>query len=124
MTQLIPTRYIVMRPEQSHESATVEWPREPSYAQLRAAIGPLLDGGDIERVSVLADPTFSKGTRETWKPLDMFVDEDGHSKGLPRNEAATLIYRRNWLLQHPETDPESMPHIVGPAVLFSRRVWF
>ena len=59
------------------------------------------------------------------KPVaDMFVDEDGLTKRLPRNKKATAIYRNNWLTQHPNTDPESMACIVGPAVVFSARVWY
>jgi hypothetical protein len=113
-----------MRPGLPHETRSVEWPREPTLPELKAVIVPLLNGADMERVAVLADPSFSVGTRETWRGLDMFVDEIGALKGLPRNEAATVIYRRNWLLQHPETEPESLANICGPAVLFSRRVWF
>ena len=45
-------------------------------------------------------------------------------KNLPRNEKATAIYRNNWLTQHPNTDPEMMAFIVGPAVVFSDRVWY
>jgi hypothetical protein len=56
--------------------------------------------------------------------LDMFVDEDSHGRERPRNEAATTIYRANALRQFPGTDPESLPWIAGPAVLFDRRVWF
>ena len=55
---------------------------------------------------------------------DMFVDEDGFTKNLPRNEKATAIYRNNWLTQYPNTDPEMMAFIVGPAVVFSDRVWY
>lgn len=55
---------------------------------------------------------------------DMFVDEDGFTKNLPRNEKATAIYRNNWLTHHPNTDPESMACIAGPAVVFSDRVWY
>jgi hypothetical protein len=54
----------------------------------------------------------------------MFVDEMGLPKNLPRNEKATEIYRNNWLTQHPGADPDSLPHIAGTAVIFSRRVWF
>lgn len=50
---------------------------------------------------------------------DMFVGEtsainDRHI----RNVRATEIYRNNWLTRHPGTDPESLPAISGPAVLF------
>jgi hypothetical protein len=42
---------------------------------------------------------------------------------LPRNEAATLIYRRNAMLHQGVKDPEEVSFIVGPAVLFDRIVW-
>ena len=80
-------------------------PRRPSVNQLNAY---------TEHVNVLV------GSRYT----DMFVDEDGFTKNLPRNEKATAIYRNNWLTQHPNTDPEMMAFIVGPAVVFSDRVWY
>jgi len=118
--ELLPTKLLIMRPDQPHETREVELPRDPGYDRLRALLDPLLDGGNLEHVSVLAD--FAGGLN--FKPADMFVDDDGHSKGLPRNETATVIYRRNWLLRHPDVDPESIPFIVGPAVLFHRRVWF
>lgn len=118
------TKLLIMRPEQPHESAEHDLPREPGYHKLKEILTPLLDGAPLEHVSVLAD--FNGGL--DFKPADMFVvDEMGHVRAggpLPRNEAATLIYRRASLLQRPGTDPESLPHIVGPAVLFSRRVWF
>jgi hypothetical protein len=47
----------------------------------------------------------------------------GHPKGLPRNENATVIYRRNALLRQGVKDPETLPWIAGPAVLFERIVW-
>jgi len=60
--------------------------------------------------------------------LDMFVDENGLMKQLPRNEVATTEYRRACLagktVVPPPSDPELLNFIVGPAVLFERRVWF
>lgn len=115
------TRILIMRPNQPHETVEHDLPRDPGYDRLKVLLGPILgEGRWLERVAVLAD--FDGGT--DFKPSDMFVDEDGHDAGLPRNEAATVIYRRNWLIQHPSTDPETMPHIVGTAILFDRRVWF
>jgi hypothetical protein len=58
------------------------------------------------------------------KYRDMFVDELGHEKGLPRNENATGIYRANELVHaKPPPKPEALPFIVGPAVLFAKSVW-
>jgi hypothetical protein len=56
---------------------------------------------------------------------DMFVDETGALKGLPRNDKATTIYLNNMRTHDPENpaliDP---PAIYGPAVLFDTKVWF
>jgi hypothetical protein len=114
------TRFLIMRPDQPHETSEVDWPPEPGYDKLRALLTPLLDGADLEHVTVLAD--FCGGA--DYKRADMFVDETSVLKGLPENGAATAIYRRNWMMQHPEQDPETLPAIAGPAILFERRVWF
>jgi hypothetical protein len=115
------TRIRIIRPGQADVHQDHELSREPGYEALKELITPFLGGAWMERVAVLAD--FDQAGAPP-KPTDMFVDEDGHSKGLPRNEVATAIYRRHWLNQHPGTDPETLPHIVGVAVLFDRRVWF
>jgi hypothetical protein len=101
---------------------------------------PLLDGGDPEHVLVYSGARPYLGDRFY---RDMFVDEEGQAlllrltedgvsavrdrpgKGLPRNEAATALYRRNVLMHEAPSDPESHPWIAGPAVFFpDRRVWF
>lgn len=104
----------IMRPGKPGETQLVDLAPEPGYRALSAILRPLLDGAELEHVTVLHDG----------EPADMFVDECGSIKRLPRNEAATAIYRNNWLTQHPKAAPESLPAIYGPAVLFSRRVWF
>lgn len=91
----------------------VDWPREPSFKQLDRLLKPLFQNRDWEHVTVLYE-----GRRG-----DMFVDERGAIDDFPRNERATVIYRTNWLTQHPEADPESIPAIYGLAVLFERIVW-
>lgn len=113
------TRYTIMRPERPHEGGDVDWPRAPGYDRLKALLTPLLDG-NLEHVSVLAD--FAGG--DDYQRADMFVDAEGQLKRLPRNEAATMIYRRATLLRASGTDPDSLPCIVGPAILFERQVWF
>ena len=116
------TEYTIYRPGASEpESHTVELPAEPTYDQLSALVRPLLNGGWIERVRVLLNANDPEAEPEY---SDMFVDEDGHLKNLPRNDAATALYRANWLKQHPGTPPESLPVIVGVAIVFSRPVWF
>ena len=55
---------------------------------------------------------------------DMFVDELGHSEGLPFNEMATAIYRANALAhEQPTPKPEELPWIAGNAIVFHERVW-
>lgn len=118
------TRILIMRPGQKNEQQEVDLPEDPGYHKLREIIAPLLDKGELEHVSVLAD--FDGGTQ--YKPLDMFVDDRGLLKHLPRNEAATTIYRRANLTGRSAApkvdDPEMLSSICGPAILFDRRVWF
>lgn len=124
MADLIATKFLIMRSDLPHETQTIELPRDPGYIALRNIIAPLLNKGNLEHVSVLAD--FHGETN--YKPLDMFVDDSGLIKGLPRNEAATLIYRRANLMGRSAApkvaDPEQLSYICGTAILFSRRVWF
>lgn len=54
---------------------------------------------------------------------DMFVNEHGLELGLPLNRAATEIYRHNVLHHKPGTAPETMPYIVGTALLFRNKIW-
>nr|WP_258045667.1 hypothetical protein [Mesorhizobium sp. NBSH29] len=89
----------------------LEMKSSPTLSELRVVVEPYLDGQGLERVRVL--------DCETYK--DMFVGDD--SGGGIRNVRATEIYRNNWLTHNPGTDPESLPAIAGPAVLFHRRVW-
>lgn len=55
---------------------------------------------------------------------DMFVDEMGHMRAepKPRNDAATRLYRNNWLV-HEGGAPEDLPWIAGNAIVFDRIVW-
>jgi hypothetical protein len=107
------TSYKVMKVDGSEEAGAVDWPREPGYAAISKLVNPLL-GAELEHVSVLHDG----------KPSDMFVDGDGQIKGLPRNEAATAIYRAYAMKRDPDRDPEDIPWIAGTAVIFDRRIWY
>jgi hypothetical protein len=54
----------------------------------------------------------------------MFVDELGHAHGLPYNMLATQLYYVNTVRQGgPRPNPKIDPVIVGPAVVFGRKVW-
>lgn len=93
---------------------TVEMSARPKLQELKDVVLPHLDGQDMEHVAVLHDR----------KRCSMFVGETSVLDGRIRNVRATEIYRNNWLTQHPGTDPENLPCICGPAVLFDRNVWF
>src|SRR5882672_4639557 len=113
------TKLLIMIPEEANEGREVELPRFPSYPTLRDLLTPIIGCKHIEHVSVLAD--FKGGL--DFKRADMFVDEDGHARGLARNGNATAIYRRNALIHQGVEDPESLSWIAGVAVLFERVVW-
>jgi hypothetical protein len=105
------TSYQILEVHGKVTTGSVDWPEEPGYDLFRALLDPII--GRFEHVAVLHE-----GGRR-----DMFVNEMS-AFDMPRNEAATRIYRNNTLTRSPETDPESIPAIHGPAVLFGRRVWF
>jgi hypothetical protein len=115
----VKTRFLVLRPEEPNEGLTVELPRRPTYEQIAAVVRPVLQCEWFEHVSVLAD--FKGGL--AFGRADMFVDEMGHPKNLPRNGNATAIYRRNALLHQGVKDPETLDWIAGPALLCERVIW-
>lgn len=108
-----PITAIIYQPDGSSEVRELDLPDLPDIYDLRELIGPMV-GGYPDHVSVL-----HQGRR-----ADMFVEECSAVSGQPRNEAATAIYRTAWLSTHPKDDPEGLPAIHGPAVLFTKRVWF
>lgn len=116
MTEIDTSYQIIPPGDAAAPQVTVRWPKKPGYQLIKALVEPHLGGEPMEHVTVLC-----RGKRS-----DMFVSELGRLQlttraPLPRNERATAIYRTNW---HPGTDPELLPWIAGPAVLFFRRVWF
>ena len=113
------TGYSIYLTNGTRVDATCELAETPGYDAINAVVRPLISTlltthDYIEHVAVLVD-----GERR-----DMFVDEDGQNKRLPRNEAATTHYRRSWMTTYPKHDPETLPYIYGDAVLFKRRIWF
>lgn len=108
------TKLKIIQPNGEETEMVIDMAPCPTLHDIQAVLAPYFGRAYTERVNVLEDDGYT----------DMFVDEDGFAKGLPRNEKATAIYRRNWLEQHPQVHPESMNCIVGTAVVFSRRVWF
>jgi hypothetical protein len=113
------TKMLIMVPDQPNTKLEIELVKYPSYETLKQLLGPIIVCAHVEHVSVLAD--FEGAT--AYRKSDMFVDEDGHAKGLPLNGNATAIYRRNALLHQGVKDQDSLPWIAGTAVLFDRIVW-
>lgn len=108
------TAYTIFLADGGVERGAIEWPRKPGWRRIQAFMAPLIGAGhNFEHVSVL----FQGALR------DMFVDDMGAIWRLPRNEAATRIYRAHWLKHNPDSDPEKLPAIYGVAVLFHREVW-
>jgi hypothetical protein len=96
------------------EARNLTGPFAGGYDSLKKLIGEYFDE-DFEHVAVLFD-----GHRR-----DMFVGGTSSINGRHiRNIRATEIYRANALSQDPDLDPEELPAISGPAVLFpSYIVW-
>lgn len=107
------TPYTIIRADGAQEVREAVLGEHSNYEALQALLCPLLDCDYAEHVRVLHNGEY----------LDLFVDEDGLHKDLPRNELATTIYRNNVMTHEPDTDPESLPFIAGDAVLFDRKVW-
>lgn len=104
-------------------TGSIDWPKEPSFEQMKALIEPLIQTPGystayIKHVRVWHENQY----------VSMFVDDMGALKKLPVNEAATLIYHANMVMQAreegEEADTSDWPKIHGPAVLFNRNVWF
>jgi len=113
------TTYTVISPDGTQTHGDVDFPENPGFHLLRALISPLIGNEPIEHVAVL-----HLGLR-----CDMFVSELGHlttdtrRAPMPLNPSATAIYRNAAMTHEPALDPNTLPTIVGPAVLFDRIVW-
>jgi hypothetical protein len=112
--ELVRTVFDVIRVSGPIETHDVYWPRNPGYSKLAATIRPILNGSHLEHVSVI----YKK------RRADMFVDDEGRTAGLPRNDRATAIYREWSMSQRRYDDPEDIPWIAGTAIIFHRLVWF
>lgn len=118
--KLIGCAVTILRPGAADRTiVNVRLTAKPSLRELHAFLDPyFVREGEtkaryFEHVSVLFND----------KLADMFVDETGVNDGLPRNDAATAIYRAAFLRNHPEAEPESLPHIAGIAVIPWRKLW-
>lgn len=110
---IIKTTMLILFANGGSSTFTLELAEDPGYDRLRALAGPHIDG-DWEHVTVLYQG----------KRADMFVDGESVRKGLPPNAKATEVYRAAWMAQHPGANPEELPAIYGPAVVFDRQVWW
>jgi hypothetical protein len=99
----------------------VDLPEFPTRAELRLVVEPHLSGMAMHHVQVLAPAGEWERARER-DTVDLFYGETAVLRRLPVNEEATRFYRAAHLLLHPDDDPDGLPHIAGPAVLFLRRV--
>lgn len=104
------TTYTVFHPNGTVGHGDIDWPEAPDYALMHPVIERIV-GKPMEHVTVLY-----KDAR-----ADMFVNENGHAKGLERNERATAIYRAASVRRGMKS--EELPFIVGVAVVFDRVVW-
>ena len=91
----------------------VHWPARPSWNQIRSLVLPLLEYEPMAHLPVLYGNT--RG--------DLFFGEDAEKQGLFRNGVATSIFRAALLRRDLGRDPETLPVIYGPAVVFHRQVW-
>lgn len=119
------TGYLVIQPGDGRwedcQSLSVDWPAEPGYDLIRKLVDPLVEG-NLEHVYVLRTNFANKTT----SPADMFVNDTGNIPGmhLPVNPLATFLYHTFVRIERPKEDWANAPPICGPAVLFSRRIWF
>jgi hypothetical protein len=111
----LPTKYRVFTEAGTVTDHEILMEKKPVYEDLRSVVEPHLGGARLMHVRVLC-PEIGHWT-------DMFIDDMGALKRLPRNEAATKLYRNGFLSKSPNEDPEKLPYIAGPAVVFSRSVW-
>jgi hypothetical protein len=111
----LPTKYRVFRETGTVTDHEILMEKKAVYDELRSLVEPHLNGARLLHVKVRC-PELGLWT-------DMFIDDMGALKRLPRNEAATKLYRNGILLKKPNADPEELPYIAGPAVVFLRPIW-
>jgi hypothetical protein len=114
-TKQIPTKYRVFSEAGTFADHEILMDEKPRYDDLRSLVEPHLGGARLMHVRVLC-PLLGEWT-------DMFVDEMAALRRLPRNDAATRIYRNGFLSKRPDDDPETLPYVAGAAVVFLRTVW-
>lgn len=113
------TAYQVIGTDSVARLLSVDWPREPDFAQISELVNPLIQTPGQSEAYFEHVRVWHMGAYTS-----MFVDDMSALKKLPVNEAATLIYHANMKRENPDADTNDWPKIHGPAVLFSRNVWF
>jgi hypothetical protein len=111
----IPTTFWVFTETGAFADHEILMKRKPVYSELCSVVEPHLGGARLMHVRVLCPYL------DVW--TDMFVDDMGALKRLLRNDAATEIYRNSFMSKRPDDDPEKLPYIAGPAVVFLRPIW-
>jgi hypothetical protein len=111
----IPTIYRVFTETGTFADHQILLGKKPIYEELCTLVEPHLGGARPMHIRVLC-PMLGKWT-------DMFIDDMGALKRLPRNEAATKIFRNGFAPKHLNDNPEKLPYIAGPAVVFLRPLW-
>lgn len=96
------------------EACAVRLDVAPSYDDLRAAMRSVFGEHHLQHLRVVLGGRYG----------DMFVDERAHDLGLPVNLAATELLRKAIAAVPAQAEVSDLPMIAGPAVVFSRQVWF
>lgn len=100
-------------PGEDVHTGSARLPEIPNPAEVRKVVSEFIAHG-IQRVSVVLDG----------RTADMFVEDANQPGEHPLNERATLIYNRQYLLDHADVDIDRLPRIYGPALVFDDPVWF
>jgi hypothetical protein len=113
--RIMETTFRVISTDGRNTNHTIDLKEFPTLSELRRIVEPYLHGATMQYVQVL-DPETSRDS------LDMFVGESAILKRLPVNAEATKLYRAAHMMFHPDDNPDELPAIRGPAVVFARRV--
>lgn len=122
------TKYKIIEASGNVTERTVNWPKAPKLEYFQKLLLPILGPhSDFEQVSVWVDYAALDATTGDFAARDMFVDDRGKMKMLPRNDVATVLYRNAVMMGKTRyaapPDPEMLSMIYGTAILFERKVW-
>jgi hypothetical protein len=116
--KLMKTIMTVILPDGTTTDEELNLPREvPLDTFYKLAEPHGIPRGYVEHVTVFHNKKYT----------DMFVHEEGRLKGLPYNPKATEIYHANAIAHQGQTKQKLIAQgffIVGPALLFDRKVWY